>query len=152
MESVQTSQSKLIAISSRGVVGSGQNIIIPGVSVGGSSSRILLIRAVGPTLGAFGVPGALANPTIRVIQSVNGTDTTVATNDDWETQSATATFTAAEVRELSTKAGAFALPSGSKDASLLFTTSTNTSYTVLVSGAAGETGVALVEVYDVTGL
>jgi hypothetical protein len=61
-------------------------------------------------------------------------------------------FTAAEVRELSTKAGAFTLPSGSKDASLLFTTSTNTSYTVLVSGAAGETGVALVEVYDVTGL
>jgi hypothetical protein len=152
MESVQTSQSKLIAISSRGVVGSGQNIIIPGVSVGGSSSRILLIRAVGPTLGAFGVPGALANPTIRVIQSVNGTDTTVATNDDWETQGATATFTAAEVRELTTKAGAFTLPSGSKDASLLFTTSTNTSYTVLVSGAAGETGVALVEVYDVTGL
>ena len=152
MESVQSSQSKLIAISSRGVVGNGQNIIIPGVSVGGSSSRILLIRAVGPTLGAFGVPGALANPTIRVIQSVNGTDTTVATNDDWETQSATATFTAAEVRELTTKAGAFTLPSGSKDASLLFTTSTNTSYTVLVSGAAGETGVALVEVYDVTGL
>jgi alpha-tubulin suppressor-like RCC1 family protein len=152
MESVQTSQSKLIAISSRGVVGNGQNIIIPGVSVGGSSSRILLIRAVGPTLGAFGVPGALANPTIRVIQSVNGTDTTVATNDDWETQSATATFTAAEVRELTTKAGAFTLPSGSRDASLLFTTSTNTSYTVLVSGAAGETGVALVEVYDVTGL
>ena len=152
MESVQTNQSKLIAISSRGVVGNGQNIIIPGVSVGGSSSRILLIRAVGPTLGAFGVPGALANPTIRVIQSVNGTDTTVAANDDWETQSATATFTAAEVRELSTKAGAFTLPSGSKDASLLFTTSTNTSYTVLVSGAAGETGVALVEVYDVTGL
>ena len=134
------------------MVGSGQNIIIPGVSVGGSSSRILLIRAVGPTLGAFGVPGALANPTIRVIQSVNGTDTTVATNDDWETQSATATFTAAEVRELSTKAGAFTLPSGSKDASLLFSTSTNTSYTVLVSGANGETGVALVEVYDVTGL
>ena len=152
MESVQSSQSKLIAISSRGVVGNGQNIIIPGVSVGGSSSRILLIRAVGPTLGAFGVPGALANPTIRVIQSVNGTDTTVAANDDWETQSATATFTAAEVRELTTKAGAFTLPSGSKDASLLFTTSTNTSYTVLVSGAAGETGVALVEVYDVTGL
>ena len=152
MESVQSSQSKLIAISSRGVVGNGQNIIIPGVSVGGSSSRILLIRAVGPTLGAFGVPGALANPTIRVIQSVNGTDTTVAANDDWETQSATATFTAAEVRELTTNAGAFTLPSGSKDASLLFTTSTNTSYTVLVSGAAGETGVALVEVYDVTGL
>ena len=51
-----------------------------------------------------------------------------------------------------TKAGAFTLPSGSKDASLLFTTSTNTSYTVLVSGAAGETGVALMDVYDVTGL
>ncbi len=78
--------------------------------------------------------------------------TSLATNDDWETQSATATFTAAEVRELTTKAGPFTLPSGSKDALLLFTTSTNTSYTVLVSGTAGETGVALVEVYDVTGL
>ena len=80
--------------------------------------------------------GALANLTIQVIQSVNETDTTVATNDDRETQSATAAFTAAEVRELTTKAGAFTLPSGPKDASLLFTTSTNTSCTVLVSGAA----------------
>lgn len=78
--------------------------------------------------------------------------TSPATNDDWETQSATATFTAAEVRELTTKAGAFTVNGRPRDASLLFTTSTNTSYTVLVSGAAGETGVALVEVYDVTGL
>ena len=152
MESVQTMQSKLINISSRGVVGSGQNIIIPGISVGGSSSRILLIRAVGPTLGAFGVTGTLSNPTISVVQTVNGINTTLATNDDWESQNSTVTFTAAEVRELSTKAGAFTLPSGSKDAALLFSTSTNTSYTVLVSGANGETGVALVEVYDVTGL
>jgi len=81
-----------------------------------------------------------------------GSGTSLAANDGWETQSATATFTAAEVRELTTKAGAFTLPSGSKDALLLFTTSTNTSYTVLVSGAAGETGVALADVYDVTGL
>jgi hypothetical protein len=152
MESVQTMQSKLVNISSRGVVGSGQNIIIPGISVGGSSSRILLIRAVGPTLSAFGLTGTLANPTISVVQNINGTNTTLATNDDWETQNSTVTFTAPEVRELSTKAGAFALPAGSKDAALLFTTSTNTSYTVLVSGGNGETGVALVEVYDVTGL
>ena len=152
MESVQTMQSKMINISSRGVVGSGQNIIIPGISVGGSSSRILLIRAVGPTLGAFGVTGTLSNPTISVVQTVNGINTTLATNDDWESQNSTVTFTAAEVRDLSTKAGAFTLPSGSKDAALLFSTSTNTSYTVLVSGANGETGVALVEVYDVTGL
>ena len=44
------------------------------------------------------------------------------------------------------------MPSGSKDASLLFITSINTSDTFLVSGAAGETGVALADVYDVTGL
>ena len=81
-----------------------------------------------------------------------GSGTSLAANDGWETQSATATFTAAEVRELTTKAGAFTLPSGSRDASLLFTNTTNTSDTVLVSGAAGETGVALVDVYDVTGL
>ena len=81
-----------------------------------------------------------------------GSGTSLATNDDWETQRATATFTAAEVRELTTNAGAVTMPSGSKDASLLFITSINTSDTVLVSGASGETGVALVEVYDVTGL
>lgn len=89
---------------------------------------------------------------ISVVQTVNGINTTLATNDDWESQNSTVTFTAVEVRDLSTKAGAFTLPSGSKDAALLFSTSTNTSYTVLVSGANGETGVALVEVYDVTGL
>jgi hypothetical protein len=107
---------------------------------------------VGPTLSNFGVAGTLANPTISVVQNIGGTNTTLATNDDWGTQNSTVTFTSADVRDLSTKAGAFTLPSGSKDAALLFSTATNTSYTVLVSGTNGETGVALVEIYDVTGL
>ena len=151
-ERVQAAQSKLVNISSRGVVGRDQDIIIPGVSVSGSSGRMLLIRAVGPSLGSFGVDGFLVNPTISVVQNVNGTNMVLATNDDWEVQNQSATFTSSEVRLLSTKAGAFALPSGSKDAALLFSTAANTNYTVLVSGANGETGVALVEIYDVTGL
>jgi hypothetical protein len=142
MESVQTNQSKLIAISSRGVVGNGQNIIIPGVSVGGSSSRILLIRAVGPTLGAFGVPGTLANPTIQVIQSVNETDTTVATNDDWGQA-----VNAAAIRTTAASSGAFALGDTSKDACMLIDLEPG-AYTAQVSGVNNTTGVAIVEVYE----
>ncbi len=50
-----TMQSRLVNLSSRGVVGTDQNIIIPGIATGGTSARLLLVRAIGPALDAFGV-------------------------------------------------------------------------------------------------
>ncbi len=152
LDSIITMQSRLINISSRGVVGLGQNIIIPGIAVGGSTARILLVRAIGPTLDGFGVAGTLADPIISVVHTTGASNTIVASNDNWSAQNSTTSFTAAEVRDYSARAGAFPLANGTKDAALLFTTSTNLNYTLLVSGANGETGVALVEIYDVTGL
>jgi hypothetical protein len=152
LDNLTTMKSRLVNISSRGVVGTGQNIMIPGIVVGGATARLLLIRAVGPTLGGFGVDGTLSDPVISVVRSVGASTVVVASNDDWEIQDGTSNFRGSDVGDYGKRAGAFPLAAGSKDAGLLFTTATNTNYTVLVSGANGATGVTLVEVYDVTGL
>jgi hypothetical protein len=98
--------------------------------------------------------GTLIDPQITVTRTNNPTP--VALNDNWSTQLAPAagnnTFTAADIRDYTARAGAFALPAGSRDAALLFTTSPGANYTVQVSGVANTAGTALVEVYDVTGL
>jgi photosystem II stability/assembly factor-like uncharacterized protein len=154
LDDFATMQSRLVNISSRGVVSTDQNIMIPGIATGGNSARLLLVRAVGPALDAFGVVGTLIDPQITVTRTNNPTP--VALNDNWSTQLAPAagntTFTAADIRDYTARAGAFALPAGSRDAALLFTTSPGANYTVQVSGVANTAGTALVEVYDVTGL
>ena len=144
--------SRLVNISSRGVVGTDQNIIIPGIATDGSSARLLLVRAIGPALDAFGVAGTLIDPQITVTRSTNPAP--LAANDNWNVQTGANnnTFTAADIRDYTARAGAFTLPENSRDAALLFTTTPGANYTVQVSGVGNATGVALVEVYDVTGL
>ena len=145
-------QSRLVNISSRGVVGTDQNIIIPGIATDGSSARLLLVRAIGPALDTFGVAGTLTDPQITVTRSTNAAP--LATNDNWNVQigANNNTFTAADIRDYTARAGAFTLREKSRDAALLFTTSPGANYTVQVSGVGNATGVALVEIYDVTGL
>lgn len=152
LDNFATMQSRLVNISSRGVVGNGQNIIIPGISTGGNSARILLVRAIGPALDAFGVAGTITDPQITVTRT--SSPAAIAANDNWNVQSTANnnTFTAADVRDYTARAGAFALPENSRDAALLFTTVPGANYTVQVSGVGTATGVSLVEVYDVTGL
>jgi len=96
----------------------------------------VLVRAVGPTLASFGVPGTLADPTLRVVDS-NGV--VVATNDNWDSS----------LSSVFTKVGAFPLATGSKDAALVVTLPAGVSYTVQVSGVNSVIGEALVEVYEV---
>ncbi|MEI7553591.1 MAG: hypothetical protein WCL24_14815, partial [Verrucomicrobiota bacterium] len=97
------------------------------------------VRAVGPTLGNFAVSGALADPTITLYQG----DAVVAANDNWSSGA-----NAAQVSAAATAVGAFALPTGSKDAALLVTLPAGT-YSAVVSGVGATTGTALVEVYVV---
>ena len=127
---------RLINVSARNRVGTGESILIAGFAVGGTGSKQLLIRAVGPTLGTFGVPGPLSDPTLRVIDSKGAT---VGSNDNWDA-SLSATFT---------QVGAFPLAAGSRDAALLVTLAAGATYTVQVSGVANGTGEALVEIYEV---
>ncbi len=126
---------RLINVSARNRVGTGDNVLICGFVVGGTGSRSLLVRAVGPTLAAFGVPGTLADPRIEVYRA--GTAAPIAGNDNW----------AAALAPAFASVGAFDLGAGSRDAALV-TVLTPGSYTVQVSGVANGTGEALVEIYE----
>lgn len=125
---------RLVNISSRGVVGSGEGQIIAGFVIPGGPSKTLLIRAAGPALLSLGLNGALTNPRITVVDS---TGATVAQNDDWSL-ALSATFSAV---------GAFSFAAGSEDSALVATLQPG-AYTVVVTGATSATGLGLVEVYE----
>lgn len=127
---------RLVNVSARNHVGTGDEILIAGFAISGTGIKRVLIRAIGPTLGAFGVDGALADPLVRVFDSRN---TIVGSNENWE-NSLSATFS---------QVGAFPLAAGSKDAAIVLSLPAGASYTVQVSGADGGTGEALVEIYEV---
>ena len=131
---------RIVNLSSRAFVGTGASIAIGGISVQGEKPRQFLIRGIGPALRAFGVNGALGDPVLTLTTALG---TIVATNDDWG--SATNAF---EIIATSATVGAFALPSGSKDAVLLISLAPG-NYTALISGGNDTTGIALVEVYEV---
>lgn len=124
----------VVNASTRAFVGTGDSVLIPGFTISGTGTLRLLIRAVGPTLGTFGVGGVLADPTITLYSG----STALATNDNWVVADA-ATMAAV---------GAFALPAGSKDAAIITTLAAG-SYTAVVSGVGNTTGTALVELYVV---
>ncbi len=123
-------------VSARNRVGTGDDILIAGFTIVGAGSKQLLIRAVGPTLGTFGVPNPLADPTLRV---VDGKGVAIASNDNW----------AAALAPTFVQVGAFPLTAASRDAALLVTLPAGGTYTIQVSGVNNATGEALIEVYEV---
>ena len=125
---------RMINVSARNRVGTGDDILIAGFNVAGTGTKQLLIRAVGPTLADFGVTGTLVDPVLEVY---SGT-TKIADNDNW----------AASLAPTFTAVGAFGLTAGSRDAALV-TSLTPGAYTVQVRGVANGTGEALVEIYEV---
>jgi hypothetical protein len=134
-----TSDTLLANISTRGVVSSGNGVMIAGIVIGGTTAKQVLVRAVGPALGDFGVGGTLLDPSLRL---VNGSGQTVAENDDWDSGNDPAAVEAAAAR-----LGAFQFRRGSRDSAIL-TTLAPGSYTAIVSGVGDIVGIALVEVYD----
>lgn len=127
---------RLVNVSARNQVGTGDNILIFGFFVDGTGAKNVLIRAIGPRLADLGVTGVLGDPRFDVFRA--GSNASIASNDNWDA-SLSATFTAV---------GAFPLTAGSRDAALI-TALTPGSYTVQVSGVNGATGEALVEIYEV---
>ncbi len=134
--------SRLVNISTRAFVGTGDALAIPGFVIGGSGTRTLLVRAIGPALLPFGVPDRLADPTLTVFNALNQP---IASRDDWgEGGDATLVSTTAAT------VGAFAIPPGGKDSAIVLTLPA-TRHTAGISGVGGTTGIALVEVYDAGG-
>lgn len=131
---------RLANISSRARVTGGAGVAIAGFVISGSESKPVLIRAVGPTLGVFGVPGVLATPTLELYRG----NTVLERNTGVGTSANAAAVAAAGVQ-----AGAFALGAAGTDSAIL-TTLAPGAYTVIVSSANNAQGVALVEVYDLS--
>jgi len=93
-----TSTARLTNISARARVGTGANILIPGIVVSpGGGTRRLLVRAAGPSLGALGVADALANPILTVLDASGAV---VASNDNWESQAGAALTNVTTLSEL----------------------------------------------------
>jgi sugar lactone lactonase YvrE len=130
------STARLANLSARGFVGQGSDVLIAGFVTMGSASKHLLIRGIGPTLAAFSVADPLSNPSLTL---VNSGGSTVATNSGWEGTIA--------LQNAFLQVGAFALPGQSLDAALLESLPTG-AYTAEVAAPAGQTGVALAEIYD----
>ena len=133
-----SSGARLVNLSTRGAAGPGAESLIAGLVLNGTAPRRVLLRAVGPGLAQLGVTGTIPDPRLTLFRGA----TEVAANDDWEISRSAGAVAAAAVR-----VGAFPLAAASLDAALLITLPPG-AYTVVVSGADGRTGIALVEVYD----
>ena len=133
---------RLINLSARVQVGTGGNVLIAGFVIGGSTSKTVLIRASGPALKPFGVTGTLPDPELQLYHSnSNGTSTLLGTNTGWGGDVQIATEAAS--------VGAFSWGTSATSDSALLVTLPPGAYTAQVSGASGDTGIALVEVYEV---
>ena len=71
-------------ISTRAFVQTGDNVVIGGFIVQGTQTKRVIIRAIGPELTQYGVPNALANPTLELH---DGTGALIASNNNWARQS-----------------------------------------------------------------
>jgi len=130
---------RLTNASARSQVGTGAEILIAGFTLSGQGTRTVLIRAIGPTLAQFNVPGRLDDPVLRIYQGT----VPLAENDDWASSS-----NADQIVLAAQRVGAFPLSELALDSSVLITLPAG-GYTAQISGFDNAIGVALVEVYEV---
>ena len=130
----------LANISTRLQVGTGTKVMIAGFVVQGSAPKRVLVRAAGPSMAQFGVPDVLANPRLELHDNTN----VIGSNDDWETTQMGGVITSDQVAEIRHSGMA---PIDSAESALIATLAPG-SYTAIVEGVNGGTGVGSVEVYD----
>jgi hypothetical protein len=133
---------RLINLSVRTTAGTGADTLTVGFVITGSPDKSVLIRAIGPSLGDFGVTGTLADPRLQLFSGA----TSLVENDNWATPAGGGG--SATIANIFAASGAFALRADSLDAALVRAMSAG-NYTAQVSGATG-TGIALAELYDTT--
>jgi hypothetical protein len=130
-------------ISTRAFVQTGDNVMIGGFIVQGTEPKTVIIRAIGPELTRYGVPNVLANPTLELH---DGTGALIASNNNWATTIIGGIITANQVRDI--QASGYAPGDGLESAIIADLPEGN--YTAIVRGVNSTTGVALVEVYDLS--
>jgi hypothetical protein len=130
-----TALSQLANLSTRGFVGSNNDVMIGGFILGPvdhGNSRVV-VRALGPSLSNAGVANSLQDPMLEV-HDQNGA--IIASNDDWETDTGASLVAASGLA-----------PSDTRESALYLTLMPG-SYTAIESGKSNSTGVGLVEIYN----
>ena len=132
-----TSVDPLVNISTRLKVLTGDNVLIGGFIVAGTTgTKQVLVRGLGPTLIDYGVTGVLVDPTLELHHRDNqGQDSIVATNDNWKQTQQTAIQATGKA------------PGHDSEAAILQTLVPG-NYTAILAGKNSTTGIGLVEVYD----
>lgn len=125
------SAASVVNISTRGSVGVGDNVMIGGLIITGADPVNIVARAIGPSLGNFGVDGALQDPTLE-LHDTNGN---VTSNDNWR-----------DTQQDEIIADQLA-PTDDRESAIAATLIPG-AYTAIVSGKNGTTGVALIEFYQ----
>lgn len=122
---------QLVNISTRVVIGTGDQVGIAGFIIRGNKTKKVLIRGIGPS---SGVNGALANPFLELRDASN---VLLASNDDWGT--------APEAADISATGAA---PTNNLESAMIRTLDPGKNYTAILKGTGGATGIGLVEVFD----
>ena len=130
-------------ISTRSFVQTGDDVMIGGFIVQGTGAKKVIIRAIGPELGAppYNIPNALANPTLELH---NGAGALIASNDNWQSTVIGGIITSNQVSDIRSSGHA---PGDGRESAIIAELPPG-NYTAIVRGVNDTTGVALVEVYD----
>ena len=119
-------------ISTRLAVGTSDNVPIGGIIIQGNAPKKVIIRAIGPNLTQYGVPGALQDPTLELH---DGTGAVIGTNDNWQDDPGAAQIQADHLA-----------PTDNRESATIVTLAPG-NYTAIVRGQSDTTGVALVEAF-----
>jgi hypothetical protein len=127
-----SSTSRLMNLSTRVRVGTGDNVLIGGLIIQGDKKKTILLRALGPSLGANGITGALQDPEMMLLDASGNV---LETNDNWQD--------GPDAKAVSASGKA---PADPREAAIVRSLAPG-SYTVVVSGVNNTTGIGLVENY-----
>jgi hypothetical protein len=130
---------KLLNISTRLRVQSGENVLIGGFIVTGNTAKKVMLRAIGPSLANAGITSFLPHPTLE-LRDANAT--LMASNDNWKINDQTQQSQEAEIRATTIP------PSNDLESALVATLNPNQGYTAIVRGKDNTPGIAVVEAYD----
>jgi hypothetical protein len=133
----------LANISTRAFVQTGDNVVIGGFIVQGTEPKRVIIRAIGPELTQYGLPNALANPTLELH---NRAGALIASNDNWRTTIIGGIITSDQVRDILRSGHT---PGDGRESAIIADLPPG-NYTAIVRGVNDSTGVALAEVYDLS--
>jgi hypothetical protein len=138
-----TPASELRNISTRAFVQTGDNVLIGGFIIQGTETKRVIIRAIGPELAQYGVPNPLFNPTLELH---DGTGALIASNDNWQHTIIGGIITMNQVRDIMNSGYA---PGDGRESAIIADLPPG-NYTAILRGVNNMTGVALVEVYDLS--